>query len=138
MERAEARGPTNLHFSKSFFFLTKNILNFSERSSLTEITKVFIILALRGWGFGGKCDMLLLNSLLIFISKNLLKVRMAVVISKHFCFVGRGQQFFSKKSYQLFTDSNVTIKNKINVNSGSNEQTTALNCHLPTRVPDYS
>ena len=79
-ERAEARGPTNLHFSKSFF-LTKNIFNFSKRSSLTEITKVFIILALRGWGFGGECDMLLLNSLLIFISKNLLKVRIAVVIS---------------------------------------------------------
>ena len=86
--------------------------------------------------------MLLLNSLLIFISKNLLIVRIAVVISWRYCFVGRGQQFFSKKSYQLFADSNVTIKNKINVNSGSNEQTMALNCHLRecqlARVPDYS
>ena len=60
----------------------------------------------------GKCAMLLVNSILIFVSKNLLKVRIVVVISQHYCFVGldRGQQFFSKKSYPLFADSNVTIR----------------------------
>ena len=78
-ERAEARGPTNLHFSKSFF--DKKYFPFQKRSSLAETTKVFKILALRGWGFGGKCDMLVNNSILIFMSKNLLKVRIAVVIS---------------------------------------------------------
>ena len=82
--------------------------------------------------------MLLVNSILIFISKNLLKVRIAVVLSLHYCFVGRGQQFFSKKSYPLFANSNVTIKSKINVNSGGNEQTMTLNCHLAARVPGYS
>ena len=82
--------------------------------------------------------MMLVNSILIFISKNLLKIRIAVVISQHYCFVGRGQQFFSKKSYALFADSNVTLKNKINVNSGGNERTVTLYCHLPARVPDYS
>ena len=30
-------------------------------------------------------------------------------------------QIFSKKSFLLFADSNVTIKNQINVNSDSNE-----------------
>ena len=85
-ERAEARGPatfralTNLHLFESFF-LTKIFFNFKERSSLAETTIVFNILVLRGWGFGGKCDMLLVNSILIFISKNLLKVRTAGVIS---------------------------------------------------------
>ena len=61
-----------------------------------------------------------------------------LVISLHNCFVSRGQQFFSKKSYPLFADSNVSIENKINVNSNSHEQTRTLNCHLPARVPDYS
>ena len=58
--------------------------------------------------------MLLVNSVLIFVSKNLLKVRIAVVISEHYCLIGRGQQFFLKKSYPLFADSNVTLENKIN------------------------
>ena len=82
--------------------------------------------------------MLLVNSILIFISKNLLKVRIAVVISQHYCYVGRRQQFFSKKSYPPFADSNVTIKNQINVNLGSYEQTMTFHCHLRARVPDYS
>ena len=57
--------------------------------------------------------MLLVNSVLIFVSKNLLRVRIADVISLDNRFVGRGQQFFSKKSYPLFADSNVTLENKI-------------------------
>ena len=79
-ERAEARGPTNLHFSKSFFFDKKCFRILKKVFICKNYTKIFKILALKG--FGGKCDvMLLVNSVLIFISKNLLKVRIAVVIS---------------------------------------------------------
>ena len=45
----EARGPTNLHFSRSFF-LTKNIFDFKKRSSLAETTKVFKIFGAEGLG----------------------------------------------------------------------------------------
>ena len=80
-------GAPQIYIFLKVFFLTKNIFSFSKRSSLTETTKVFKILALRGWSLAGKCDMLLVNSLLIFISKNLLKVRIAVVISLEMAWV---------------------------------------------------
>ena len=79
--------------------------------------------------------MLLVNSILIFISKNVLKVRIAVSCYQLALLLCRSRTaIFSKKSYPLFADSNVTIKNKIDVNSSSNGQTMTLNCHLPARV----
>ena len=135
-ERPEARdpttfrGPTILHFLKRFIFYEKYFRIFKK-----VLQKLSKLLKFWRWGLGpwGKCDMLLVNSILIFINKNLLKVRIAVAISWYYRFVVRGPQFFSKKKYPLFTDSNVTIEIKINANSGSNQQTMTLRNLIATR-----
>ena len=62
-------GPPQIYIFLKVFFLIKNIFDFLKRSSLAETTEVFKILALRGWGLVGECDMLLVNLILIFINR---------------------------------------------------------------------
>ena len=57
------------------------MLYFDKFATTRRNYQSFLNFSLRGLGLGGKCDMLLVNSILIFMSKNLLKVRIAVVTS---------------------------------------------------------
>ena len=73
---------------------------FEKGLHLQKLPKFLKFWALRGWGLGGKCDTLLVNLILIFISKNLLKGRIAVVISYELALLlcrSRTAIFFTEK-----------------------------------------